>query len=55
VLRERYGKKVVSPLIAPPSGWFAKKTPGVSLAEGDWAAQMISAIETRALWARYGL
>ena len=26
-----------------------------NLAQGDWAAQMISAIETRALWARYGL
>ena len=41
------------------SGWQqianqAKKTPGVSFAEGEWAAQLISAIETRALWARYG-
>ena len=55
VLRERYGKKVVMPLIAPPSGWFAKKLPGVTIAEGDWAASLISAFETRALWARYGL
>lgn len=55
VLRERYGKKVVTPLIAPPSGWFAKKLPGVTIAEGDWAASLISAFETRALWARYGL
>ncbi|HLL27963.1 MAG TPA: S49 family peptidase [Xanthobacteraceae bacterium] len=55
VLRERYGKKVVTPLIAPPSGWFARKTPGVILTEGDWAAQLMSAIEARALWARYGL
>jgi signal peptide peptidase SppA len=55
VLRERYGKKVVTPLIAPPSGWLAKKTPGVTFAEGDWAANLISAFESRALWARYGL
>ena len=55
VLRERYGKKVVTPLIAPPSGWFARKTPGVNFADGDWAANLISAFETRALWARYGL
>ncbi len=55
VLRERYGKRVVTPLIAPPSGWFARKTPGVSIAEGDWAASLISAFEARALWARYGL
>jgi signal peptide peptidase SppA len=55
VLRERYGKKVVTPLIAPPSGWFAKKLPGVTIAEGDWAAGLISAFESRALWARYGL
>jgi signal peptide peptidase SppA len=55
VLRERYGKKVVTILIAPPSGWFAKKTPGVSLPDGDWAAQLIAAMESRALWARFGL
>jgi serine protease SohB len=54
VLRERYGKKVVTPLIAPPSGWFARKTPGVAF-DGDFAAQLIAAIEARALWARYGL
>jgi len=54
VLRERYGKKVVTPLMAPPSGWFSRKTPGIGR-DGDWAAQLIAAIEARALWARYGL
>jgi signal peptide peptidase SppA len=54
VLRERYGDKVETPLIAPPSGWFSKKTPGVSL-DSDWAGTLISAIEARALWSRYGL
>lgn len=54
VLRERYGKKVETPLIAPSASWFSKKTPGVSF-DGDWAATLISAIEARALWSRYGL
>jgi signal peptide peptidase SppA len=53
VLRERFGKKVVMPLIAPPTGWFTRKTPGVMA--GDWAGQLIAAVEARALWARYGL
>lgn len=53
VLRERYGKNVETPLIAPPSSWFSKKTPGVL--EGDWAATLISAVEARAMWSRYGL
>lgn len=57
VLRERYGKNVETPLIAPPSSWLSRKTPGVSadLLEGDWAGTLISAVETRSLWARYGL
>jgi signal peptide peptidase SppA len=54
VLRERYGKKVVMTLIAPPTGWFARKTPGIDF-ESNWAAQLIAALEARALWARYGL
>lgn len=54
VLRERYGKNVETPLIAPSASWFSKKTPGVSL-EGDWATTLISAIEARAMWSRYGL
>lgn len=57
VLRERYGKDVETPLIAPPSSWLTRKTPGVAaeLAQDDWAATLISAIEARALWSRYGL
>lgn len=54
VLRERYGKNVETPLITSSASWFSKKTPGVSL-EGDWAATLISAIEARAMWSRYGL
>lgn len=57
VLRERYGKNVETPLIAPPSSWLSRKTPGVSadFLEADWAGTLISAVETRSLWARYGL
>jgi serine protease SohB len=57
VLRERYGKKVKTPLVAPSTSWFARKAPGVSLefVQGDWAASLISAMEARALWSRYGL
>lgn len=56
-LRERFGKEVVIRLITPPTGWFARRVPGIGheFARGDWAATLISAIEARALWSRYGL
>jgi signal peptide peptidase SppA len=55
VLRERYGKKVETPLISPPTSWFSRRAPGVVSFDGDWATTLISAIEARALWSRYGL
>jgi serine protease SohB len=56
-LRERFGDKVVIRLIAPPAAWFGRRSPGIEMeaARADWAATLITAIETRALWARYGL
>jgi signal peptide peptidase SppA len=59
-LRERFGDDVVTPLIAPARGWFGRVQPGVSgfdrlLRGGDFAEDVISALETRAHWARYGL
>ncbi len=54
VLRERYGKKVAMPLVAPSQSWFHRRMPGV-IEPGDWAAGALSAIEARAWWARYGL
>ena len=59
-LRERFGDDVITPLIAPARGWFGRVQPGVSgfdrlLHGGDFAEDVISALETRAHWARYGL
>jgi serine protease SohB len=61
-LRERYGEKVLTPLVAPARGLFGRQTPGVSagVLEDAWTGQglaegAISALEARALWARYGL
>jgi serine protease SohB len=60
-LRERFGDDVLTPLVAPARGWFGRVQPGVSRA-GDapmratnFAEEVISALEARALWARYGL
>ena len=65
VLRERFGDDVMTPLVSPERGWFGRRTPGVAeamplagLASGlapNLVADVISAIEARAMWARYGL
>jgi serine protease SohB len=57
-LRARYGDKVVMPLVSPERGLFGRRVPGVR--EDLWsrpglADEIISALEARALWARYGL
>jgi signal peptide peptidase SppA len=61
-LRERYGEEVFTPLIAAERGFFGRRTPGLEAAGFDrlwsgsrWAEEMVSALEARALWARYGL
>ncbi|HKS64207.1 MAG TPA: S49 family peptidase, partial [Xanthobacteraceae bacterium] len=58
-LRERFGDKVETPLISPPRGLFGRTTPGVGiermLDQGGLADDLVSALEARALWARYGL
>lgn len=61
ILRERFGDEVAMPLIAE-RGLFGRRIPGVdathisefSLWPG-FAEEIVSAIESRALWARYGL
>lgn len=59
-LRKRYGDKVRTPLISAEKSFFGRKIPGVSLIEQfadrpGLAADLISALEARALWSRYGL
>jgi signal peptide peptidase SppA len=61
-LRARFGDDVLTPLVAPARGWFGRVQPGVGAGDidsllrgGDFAGQVISALEARALWARYGL
>ncbi len=61
-LRERFGEKVVTPLITAERGFLGRRVLGVAggevTAAGNGtglAADMISALEARAIWARYGL
>ena len=63
ILRARYGEKVQTPVIAPSSGMLAgllgRRSPGAGpLAALDGLPglpeELISALETRAIWARYG-
>ena len=62
-LRARYGDKVLTPVVAPPSGMlsglFGRKSAGAgALASLEGVAglpdELISALETRAIWARFG-
>ena len=62
-LRERYGDKVLTPVIAPASGMLSgllgRRSPGAgALAAFDGIGglpdDLISALETRAIWARFG-
>jgi serine protease SohB len=60
VLRARYGKKVLTPVIAPPTGLLSnvmgrKPGAGALVSASGFPDDLISALETRALWARYGL
>jgi signal peptide peptidase SppA len=59
-LRERYGEKVRTPLIAADRGMFGRRIPGLGsldalTRQGSLAADFLSALEARALWSRYGL
>ncbi len=62
-LRARYGEKVLTPVIAQPtgllSGLLGRKSPGAGqlLAMESMAGlpdELISAVETRAIWAKFG-
>jgi serine protease SohB len=60
-LRKRYGDNVAMPLVSAERGLFGRRVPGVE-ARGfapwsgvGFAEEIVSALEARALWARYGL
>jgi len=67
VLRERFGDEVMTPLVSAERSLFGRRVPGVGAAEAaQWpnlgpnlasglAEDVVSAIEARAMWARYGL
>ncbi|HXW39950.1 MAG TPA: S49 family peptidase [Xanthobacteraceae bacterium] len=57
-LRERFGDKVVTPLISAERGLFGRRVFGVATSGVSGlglAEDFISALEARAIWARYGL
>jgi signal peptide peptidase SppA len=59
-LRARYGDKVLTPLIAPPSGMLSgllgRRSPGTFGLESvsNLPEELISALESRAIWAKFG-
>lgn len=62
-LRARYGDKVLTPVIAPPTGFlsglFGRKSAGAGTLDRldgivGLPDQLISALETRAIWAKFG-
>ena len=54
VLKDRFGEQVVIRAVSAPQGWGFRRL-GFGAAAPDIAAAAIAAIETRALWARFGL
>jgi serine protease SohB len=60
VLRQRFGEKVMTPLVTEKRSLASRLVPGLraappgALAEG-FADELISSLEARALWARYGI
>ena len=62
VLRERFGEDVRTPLVSAERGLFGRRVPGVGAGGLPWpslgsgfAEEIVSAIEARAIWARFGL
>ena len=59
-LRQRFGDKVVTPLVTAERGFLGRRTLGVGDRLGGgvsagFAEDLISALEARAMWARFGL
>lgn len=53
-LRERYGDKVATPVMAE-RGLFGRRLQGIGFAAPNLAEEALTALEERAIWARYGL
>src|SRR5690348_12045071 len=54
-LRARFGEKVRTPLISGERSWFGRRLPGIDNLTPGLANELISALEERAYWSRYGL
>jgi serine protease SohB len=61
-LRERFGDKIRTPLVSAERTFFGRRIPGVGASSlvqlwsrPGFPDEIVSAIEARALWARYGL
>jgi serine protease SohB len=61
-LRARFGDKVLTPLVAAERSLFGRPRPGIAadgidglLQRVDLAEDIVSALEARTMWARYGL
>jgi serine protease SohB len=61
-LRARFGDKVLIPLVAPERSLLGRPRPGIAAAgldgllqRADLAENIVSALEARTMWARYGL
>jgi len=60
ILRERFGEKVYTPLVSTERSLLGRRLPGVNFADAiahrpGLVDELISALEVRALWSRYGL
>lgn len=66
VVRERYGEEVRFKVLGSGPGLFSRllrrrfggtseSAPEISLMPGNWAGQLIAAVEERTLWSRFGL
>src|SRR6201993_3778027 len=58
-LRARFGDKVLTPVVAPSAGLLGRRSPGAGALVGldslpGLPEELISALETRAIWARFG-
>jgi signal peptide peptidase SppA len=54
VLKHKFGAKTIIRAVSPPQAWGLKRL-GFGAAMPDFAAAALDAIETRAMWSRFGL